>query len=195
MVEPVALDILGKPGQAEWPISLARRFYYTQEDLTMKTVSILCRHYGELTYTAKSPVREWTSADPVDLTEQKPCIFSPDDFRNVMVNKWEVRPVEVPDWMTGDEYAQHHIQWDGLWTVKGAKDMPQEWQVYLALYVDNPTERLALAKLLAVQNFRSDFRRSLRDQVVTYIETAPDQRKYSRPLSWKQMSALTRWER
>jgi len=162
----------------------------------MKTVLILCRHYGELTYTPKSPVREWKGdADPADLTEQKPCIFSPDDFRPVQVNKWEVRPVEIPDWMTGDEYAQHASQWETVWAIKGAKDMPQDWQVYLALYVDNPTERVALTKLLAVQNFRSDFRRSLRDQVVSYIETPPDARKYSRPLSWKQMSALTRWER
>jgi hypothetical protein len=162
----------------------------------MKTVMILFRHFGEVCYTPKSPTREWLGdADDVDLTEQKDCILSSDDFRPVKVNKWDVQPVEVPDWMEGDDYAANAFKWESLWTTSGAKTFPEDWQVYLALYVDEPKERHALAKLLAVKNFRSEFRQSLRDQVVAFIETPPDQRKYDKPLSWKQMSALLRWER
>lgn len=161
----------------------------------MKNTMILCRRFGEVSYTSLSPVREWQGeADKANLQDTKQCIWSNDDYRPVTMNLWEVRAMQLPDWLSGDDYAHDFIKWDSLWTTPEANTMPQDWQMYLALGLDDPKERHALAKLLTA-NTKSKFRQSLRAQVVDWLATEPDQRKYSRPLSWKQLSALLKWER
>ena len=53
----------------------------------------------------------------------------------------------------------------------------------------------AIRKLLSVKNFRSDFRRSLRDQVISWLNTPVSERKYPFPLSFRQMGCLMRYSR
>ena len=47
-----------------------------------------------------------------------------------------------------------------------------------------------LSKILKVKTFRNEFRKKLRDQVVEWLETDPDERKFASPLSHKQMECL-----
>ncbi len=158
----------------------------------MKTHQILFKHFGELTYTPKSPIRPYREGDPADLSAQAQCIFSSDDFRPAHTNLYEVRPVELPDWMEPDAWILDHMAWDRAWNQGVPRTWPAHWQVYLALHCDK-LERWALLSLLTVKNFRSDFRRSLKDQVVKWLDTPPEERQYSTPLSYKQWRALTRY--
>jgi hypothetical protein len=154
--------------------------------MTMKTHQILCRHTGEISYTAKDPVAIFTGQ--VDLEETTTCILSSDDFRLVSTKLWEVRSVELPDWLSPEEWIGSTVQWKYTWGFGVDTSWPESWQRGLKNLCT--TMRLACVKLLKVKNFRSKFRESLRDQLVTWLETAPESRQFDDPFSRRQWDAL-----
>ena len=56
-------------------------------------------------------------------------------------------------------------------------------------------EKEAMLDLLKVRNFKSAFRKSLCEQVLTWFKTSRKARKYDRPLSPRQMESITRFVR
>lgn len=153
---------------------------------TMKTHQILCRHTGEYSHTAKDPVAVW--AGQVDLSEKHQCILNSGDWRPVTVDLWEVREVELPDWLTPEEWIRDRVAWKYTWGLGVDPEWPEAWQ--RALKGLDSAETLACVKLLKVKKFRSDFRASLREQLERWIEASPDERKYDSPFSYRQWNAL-----
>lgn len=124
-----------------------------------------------------------------DLTEQKRGILSFDDFRPAMYDRWQVRSVQLPDWLPFDEWRRRPWDWHSV-TQWGIEDET------LGRYLATLDERRfnALRKLMT-KNLRSEFRKSLRDQVQAWLDAAPQDREYRSPLSPRQWDALTRYER
>jgi hypothetical protein len=152
----------------------------------MKTYKIAFEHTGEVSYTAKTPSRVYVEGT-IDLTEQKSCILSHDDWRLCSVNRWEVHDVSLPDWLSPEEWISRSVEYKYVWGLGASPDWPESW--HRGLLVLNTTERYAAIKLLATKTFRSAFRKSLRDQIVAWLETPPESRKYASPLSEKQWDA------
>lgn len=158
-----------------------------------KTVKILLEHLGEVSYTDKSPKAVYEEG-MVDLDEQVNALLSNDDWRLVKVNRWAVVEIDMPSWMNPNEYIRQFYDWDSFWRINGAINLPENIQRWLIYEPDRVAAR-ALAKLLAKVPPRSEFKRSLRAQALKWFQTPDDERQYPKPLSSRQISALTRYER
>lgn len=154
----------------------------------MKTHQILCQHTGEISYTRKDPVAVYVEG-AVDLTETVSCILSSDDWRLVSVAKWEIRSVELPDWLAPEEWIRNTVKWKYAWGMGVDVNWPEAWQRGLA-GLEGSEAKLVCAKLLKTKTFRSAFRQSLRDHLVAWLETPADQRQYGSPFTTRQWECL-----
>ena len=127
-----------------------------------------------------------------DLNEETWACFAHDDDRPVRVKRWEVREVELPEWLDPEEWLEHIVSWHWIWSVEGVKEFPEPWQrALLAVLKEHGTvSMVACAELLTTKNFRSPFRASLRDQLVKWAETPPEERQYESPFSRRQWECL-----
>ncbi len=158
----------------------------------MKTHQILYKHTGGNSDTAKSPVAVWE--EQADLSEQIRCCLNWDDNRIMPTDKWAVHEVALPDWLRPEEWIQQTVAWTWAWGLGMASAWPERWQRAIVYSDWSEAERLAVIKLLKVKKFRSSFRQSLRDQLESWLDTLPDERKYDSPFSHKQWQALVnRW--
>lgn len=153
----------------------------------MKTHQILCRHTGEYSSTSKDPVAVWSGQ--VDLSEKHDCILNSDDWRPVTVDKWAVREVTLPDWLSPEEWIGDWVGWKYTWGMGVDTEWPEAWQ--RALKKLDTVERLACVKLLKVKNFRSEFRQSLRAQLEQWL--AGLRPTYGSPFSPRQWEVLIQY--
>lgn len=155
----------------------------------MKRYLVLFQHLGEIRYTAKSPKALWTGQ--VDLRETVLCCLSSDDWRLVPEPKWEVREVDLPDWMPVEDWtASVGLQVAWKWVGLGADPAwPREW--FEAMRDWTIPQRYVAIKLLKTKAFRSDFRRRMRDHLVTWLGTPADERKYLSPFSLRMWAGIT----
>lgn len=154
------------------------------------THQILFEHRGEVSYTQPDPARPYTPGE-VDLEEEKQALYSSDDWRLTKVKRWQVREVELPAWLSPQEYCRDitlQVRLKFLWGFGADPDWPEAWQRALAFFGE--TERLACVKLLKTKTFRSEFRASLRRQLVAWLEADPEARQYDSPFSRRQWEAL-----
>lgn len=159
----------------------------------MKTYQVLYQHRGENSDTPKSPVREYQDGE-VDLDEQITCCLNWDNDMLVRTDKYAVHDVTLPDWLPLQEWIRDRVHWRWLWGVGADPEWPEVWQRGL-LHLETTARRRACVKLLKTRKFRSDFRRSLRDQLVAWLET-PEERQYDSPFSYRQWECLLdRWMR
>ncbi len=149
---------------------------------------ILCKKYGENLPTAATPIRPYTEADEPLLSEKATFCMSFDNDMLVSGNLYEVWNVELPEWLSPEEWCTDQVDWKYTWGMGVEKTWCEAWQRGLARL--NCEERYACAGLLKTKTFRSTFRKSLRDQLVAWLETAPENRKYNNPFSAKQWDAL-----
>lgn len=155
--------------------------------MATKWVPVLFKHTGELSYTEKSPVGAYVPG-AVDLTETAACILSHDDWRHASVAKYEVREVELPDWLAADEWAANFTAWRYTLNAGLAPEWSEAWVRGLAAL---PTdERLVAVTLLKTKTFRSAFRKAMRDHLVAWLETPADGRKYASPWSPRMRDCL-----
>ena len=98
---------------------------------------------------------------------------------------WEVHEIELPDWLSTEEYCKSFIKWKHLWGLGGNPEWPEKWQRLLARG-GSPADRLACIQLLKTKKFRSEFRRGLHDQLVTWLT----EERYPSPFSPKQWDKL-----
>lgn len=164
---------------------------------------VLFKQTGENSTTPMDPVHEVVSEvgtvvtyqDKIgyqftcDTRETVACCVSPDFDMLVDVPHYAVRDVVLPDWLPTSEWLLCTTRWKWVWGLGADSEWPEAWQRGLASIADT-TCRLAAIKLLRTKAFRSDFRRKMRDQVVAWLETAEDARKYSSPLSYRQWAAI-----
>ena len=155
----------------------------------MRTHIVVFEHFGENSDSAKSPT--FKKPEAIDLTEQKVCCLNWDDNRLVDTNRYALMEVTLPNWLSAEEWIGNYIRWTYAWQAHGVSmEWPEAWQRGL-LAIDSGFQRYIAAKLLATKNFRSPFRKKLRDHLVTWLETAPDKRQYAAPFSPRQLDALT----
>lgn len=125
----------------------------------------------------------------VSLKTQVSCCISSDFDMLTDVDKYEVRDVVLPDWLSTREWLYSTTRWKWVWGLGADGEWPESWQRALADIRDT-AQRLAAVKLLRTKNFRSDFRRKMRDQIVAWMETPADQRQWASPLSPRQWDAV-----
>lgn len=154
--------------------------------MTHTTHQILCRHTGEYSTTSKDPVAVYTGSG-VDFEEKAHCILNSDDWRPIDVPLWEVRSVELPDWLAPEEWIANTVRWKYAWGAGVDSSWPESWQRSLAV-MRGTEHRLVCVKLLKTKTFRSSFRQSLRNQLVEWMETTADRRES--PFSLRQWECL-----
>ena len=96
---------------------------------------------------------------------------------------------EIPGWMPEDYYIRNYIHLRSFWGMI-PKTTKRAWhQKLFTIYKDGDAYGVYLIyTLLKVEKFRSTFRQSICDQVVTWLDD-PDP-KYSFPLSARQRQSL-----
>jgi len=152
---------------------------------------VLFERNGEVSDTL-APLREFDPAKDAELLEeQKAFIQGPDDFTQYEAPRFLVKRVVLPDWMDPAEWCRNEIDWRYLWAIVPA-EWPETWQRALMLVKERAgmPAVLAIVNLLKTKEFRSPFRRSLRDQIVEWMETPEEDRKYKLPLSPRQFDAI-----
>jgi hypothetical protein len=104
----------------------------------------------------------------------------------VSTNLHVVRDIVLPEWLSPAEWIENNIAWGYAWNRGVDAGWSESWQRGLLKLA--PGLQVSCIKLLKVRNFRSGFRKSLRDQLVNWLEDpAP---KYTRPFSDRQEGAL-----
>ena len=155
----------------------------------MKSHLILFKHTGECAVTAKTVCDLWRGQ--VNLDEKKSCIWSNDDWRQGSEPLWAVGEVELPDWMDAERYCDSvwlQVAWKWFIGLGGDETFGKDWFYSLSKLTE--IERLVCIKLLKTKNFRSEFRKKLAVQLVEWLDTDPEQRKYDKPFSPKQLECL-----
>jgi len=151
---------------------------------------LMSRENNEFSTTPSYPVGEWTPGE-VDLDETMDFVRSSDDSRRVTEKKYSVVAVLLPAWMSTQEYIRPDVRMDLKYKWGGTDarpDWPESWTRAL---MEMSFERVYwLSKILKVQNFRSNFRKSLKEQMVRWFETPPSERRYGFPLSPRQYAAI-----
>lgn len=148
---------------------------------------MLCKHTGEISYTRRDEIAVWTGQ--VDLTEKKQALVSSDMWEPILVDLYELRKVELPDWLKPAEWIKDRIAWKFTWGFGVDQDWPEHWQREL-LNMRKDAGLLAVVKLLETKKFRSGYRKSLHDQLITWLGTPKKQRAYGSPFSRKQWETL-----
>lgn len=149
----------------------------------MTTHEILFEHRGEISYTSHDPVAVWTGQ--VDLNETKGAILSNDDWRQVSVNRYSTAKVELPYWLSPEEWLHSTVAWKYTWGMGVEQSWPENWQ--RALLRLSSEETYACAKLLKTKSFRSEFRAKMRMQLVAWLEGHSD---FAHPFSPRQLDAV-----
>lgn len=161
--------------------------------MSTHTVKILfTRKNNENATTALDPMAPWS--EQVDLEETGTFCASSDWDMLVPAKLYEVRDITLPSWMSADEWCRRSIEWKYVWGAGVDMSWPESWQRGLAGM--SFADRAAACKLLNTKKFRSNFRKSLRDQIVTWFETPAEARRYDSPLSARQWEtiALPSWQ-
>lgn len=144
---------------------------------------------GENWTTPASPFRAWRGDEDLELLDvQDTFCLSSDDDRPVQGNKYELCTVTLPDWLPPDVWVAECVGWKYAWGHGADPRWPEAWQRAVK-DVGGGAERAAMVALLGAV-CRSEFRAKMREQIITWIETPSDQRKYRSPLSPRQWDAV-----
>jgi hypothetical protein len=150
----------------------------------MKTVKYLMKQYGEYVYTARDIFEVYTGQD-YDTEADAGCIRGYDSWQHAPKNLYAVQEIEIPEWMTPEDYIAQEHNWKWYTKIGGTEDLGKQAFEKITR-ITNGALRLACIKLLKTKKFRSDFRKSLKSQLLTWIENG----EYALPFSWKQERAL-----
>ncbi len=103
---------------------------------------------------------------------------------------FELRTFNAPDWMTNLQFVAYHIQIRHLHAYGANWDWPQKWIEEL---LQMPSEqRYFTTQLLksVPDRMRSKIRKSIRMQIIQWMETDPESRDYRTPLSPRQLTIV-----
>lgn len=99
---------------------------------------------------------------------------------------WEVHEIELPDWLSTEEYCKSFVKWKYFWGLGADPNWPEKWQRLLTRGGFSPSDRLACIQLLKTKKFRSKFRSDLHAQLVNWLT----EERYPYPFSPKQWDKL-----
>jgi hypothetical protein len=159
----------------------------------MKTYTVLyTRKFNENADTALMSEREFNPGTDFELLslESSFCRNWDDDML-VKAKVYETRQVNLPDWMSLDEWLKTNIAWSFLWIQIGsemANTLPESWQRTFLMW--NDSKVLSCVKLLNTKTFRSELRRSLCEQLKTWLDTPKELRKFESPFSSRQWEVI-----
>lgn len=150
----------------------------------MPTYKILCQHFGANADTAHQPIREYSDADSALLSEKVWRCANADFDMPVQVNLYQVIEVTLPDWMSVSEYIHDRIALRYFQGFGGDLAWGRVWFQRLSRLPEGL--QYCCIRLLLVKNFRSGFRKSLRDQLEKWLsaESVP----YPMPFSSRQLA-------
>ncbi len=155
-----------------------------------KTITLKClfRHTGVNSDSAYDFVKVFEDSDEALLSAKRSCCYYHDDDRLVEINEYKVLEVTILEGM--DITQMRYLQW--LWQEAAevgadVREIPLAWQLKIRELSD--TARIACLELLKVKNFRSDFRKSLRNQLESWCK---GESAHSTPFSPKQMEYISR---
>jgi hypothetical protein len=155
-----------------------------------KLVTFVTYHFGEVSYTSKDIISAFDPANPPDFTKTKTCIVSSDDYRLTQVQAYGTIEIEIPDWLDPTEYISNRFEYRDLWSHGISIDASEPVQrSLLGMHGDYVK---ACAKLINTKIFRSSFRQSLYNQLMAWINTPEDKRRYDTPFSSKQWQCIDR---
>ena len=121
-------------------------------------------------------------------------IRSYDDWYPVEAPLYSIVVVEIPHGLHPDFFLQERFAFEGIWgDVPKSKELPHELQERLVSCVNSFFARTAIARLAVTahgRGFRSQFKKSLWEQVEAWLSTPLNERKHSMPLSPKQLQAI-----
>ena len=171
--------------------------------MALKSHRILLCHQGENATTPHDPIAVVVKEEGnlvtylrkgkeevADLNKTVSRCIAYDFDMPTSVELYKVTNVILPEWLDPEEWLANTTQWKWLWGLRGMdSEWPEVWQRGL-LRLSNTGQRLAAVELLKTKNFRSTFRKSLHDQIVAWLETPSDARRYSSPLSPRQWDVL-----
>lgn len=143
---------------------------------------------GENLDTPRSPWGIWKGQE--NLEEIIMVLMNWDNWILVPKKLYQVCEVSLPDWVSPVEWAQNVTQQTALkyYMGYGALEWTKEW--FIALNALPGVREYACIQLLKTKSFRSDYRKSLRDQLVEWLNTPVETRTYATPLSEKQWFSL-----
>jgi hypothetical protein len=144
---------------------------------------------GENWTTPASPIRAYSDADEALLSVKDTFCVSFDNDMLVQGNKYEVHEVVLPAFLSVKEWLSAATEWKYTWGAGVDPTWPEAWQRGISA-LGSFEDKLACAKLLTTKSFRSEFRKSIRDQLVAWLETPAESRKYKNPFSPRQWDKL-----
>lgn len=160
---------------------------------------LLTQQLGQNSTTSRDPVAAVISQDgdtitaqfsrevrTINLREQATCCLSCDNDLLVQVDKWGTVEVDIPDWMTPQDYLRNLTPWRYYIGFGAQPAWPRQWFQRLSGFHQNA--RFAAIKLLNTKKFRSPFRQSLRSQLEAWLNDPKP--KYDSPFSDRQWQAL-----
>lgn len=120
------------------------------------------------------------------------CVSFDNDMQ-VEINKYRVNDVNLPEFLSVKAWIHDDVSWKYAWGMGMDASWPEAWQrALLRLGTEFIYNVAPLLNTYRKGTFRSNFRRSLAEAVVLWLETAPEDRKYDRPLSSRQFDAIAR---
>lgn len=158
----------------------------------MKIYECLFEQTGENVGTPKSLRGLLAEFPSVDLQAQIRCCRSFDDNGLVETERYAVLPIALPNWLTFAEYNTEQVKWEFLFYFlrgEGLADIDSLNPEIAYLLLQLSDARHDFYKLMTAK-LRSGFKLSLRQQVEAWLSTPASERKYSFPLSTKQLHAL-----
>lgn len=159
----------------------------------MRNIELASKHITDLSYSSLYPV-DYPSN--VDMTAQKDYFFASDDDRMIKSEVYEIRTYSIPDGITDQEFINEYFKVSYLYRM----DIPSEYMdkmnidQIIALSGYSEESLIGISKILKTKNFRSSFRKSLRDQLENWIK---GESTFKLPLSPKQVSCISqpKWYR
>jgi hypothetical protein len=154
----------------------------------MKTHIILFQQLGENSTTERDPVTVWDGK--VNLSETVSVCWSSDDNTLVAKDKYELRAVAMPEWLSPIEWLSNTTVWKWFVGFDGRLTWGEQICRTIAYSSWGEVAKLACIKLLNTHRFKSDFRRAMRDQLTLWLSKEPSERTFETPFSTKQWNAL-----
>jgi hypothetical protein len=135
-----------------------------------------------------------------DLTETCWRCRAYDDDMQVQIPKYLVITVKLPEFLPVGEWAYNDTKWKYAWGAGMDATFPEKWQRDLANLGGRFIFTVApLLKTYVKGKVRSDFRHSIAERIVEWLDTPASDRKYDSPLSSRQLEAISgpayEWDR
>ena len=157
--------------------------------MEFKKYQIVFKHIGSNQTTPRDPFCLLSDFSG-NLAEKKHVFISHDFDMRTETDMFEGKEVYLPTWLEPTEWIQNFVKWRFNWGLGVPHDIEEEVQ-RACLELDT-TEKYWVSKLLKVKKFRSEFRKSLFDQFISWAKTPKADRPYSSPFSGRQWESLIR---